>query len=85
MLVARVIPMAPPDNKCELCHNHNHKYLKNDKYVCNYCWDRMEHIEYEDKTDKELDEIRAEGLNRLQKHRGRGIINAVNIGFGDVD
>jgi len=81
VLPTRTLNAAPADNMCEICHKNEHKYIKNEHYVCFYCWDRMEHIEYENMTDEELQAIRDESLAKLRTKRGRGIINTSNIGF----
>ena len=83
LLQTRVRPQAPADGLCEDCHKNNHKYIRNDNFLCLYCWERREHLEYKDLTDEELENKRQESIKKLSSKKNRGIINTSNIGFND--
>jgi hypothetical protein len=72
-------PPQPETGTCEDCNKNNFRYIKKNRYLCRYCWDRDEYPQLITKTDEELDLLRQENLAKDNKKYE--IINTSNLGF----
>jgi hypothetical protein len=49
-------PAPPADGLCVDCKKNSHKYIKKNRYMCRYCWDRDAAPHLAHLTDEQLDE-----------------------------
>lgn len=71
-------PPIPLDNLCQDCNRNEQRYIKKNRYLCKYCWDRDEDLRWACLTDAELDTLRE--ANRVSASKTtRSIVNIGNV------
>lgn len=78
MTVTNVRPAPPQNGLCVDCEKNAHKYIKKNRYLCRYCWDRDATPHLAHLSDVELDEYAAE-LKRSTERAKAQLINASSV------
>lgn len=83
MTVNKVRPPLPADGLCVDCKKNTHRYIKKNRYLCRYCWDRDAAPHLTHLTDEELDEYAAELKRSVEQAKVKAqLINASSaVGF----
>jgi hypothetical protein len=83
MTITEVRPPLPEDGLCVDCKKNLHKYVKKNRYLCRYCWDRDEVPSLAHLTDEQLDEHSAELQRSIEKAKVKAQLINTNsvVGF----
>ena len=76
----KVRPPIPDDNLCENCKKNIQQYIKKNRYLCRYCWDRDEYSYLANLTDQELDTLKTENLKKIyEDNKSTNIVNTKSL------
>lgn len=82
MTVTHVRPAAPEDGLCVDCKKNAHKYIKKNRYLCLYCWDRDAAPSLSHLTDAELDAHALELKNSVERAKVKAQLINTNSALG---
>jgi len=75
-------PPLPEDGLCMDCKKNTHKYVKKNRYLCRYCWDRDAAPHLAHLTDEELDEHAAELKREVEQKKIKAQLINTNSAVG---